>query len=44
MTEMRRDFFTEKEVSLWNSQPHMAVEAELLNNVKQIDKFPDAKD
>ena len=43
-TELRRNFFTQKVVNLWNPLPSEAVEATLLNVFKaRIDKFLNSK-
>ena len=39
-TEMRRNYFSQRGVNLWNSLPHSAVESESLNGFKkEIDIF-----
>ena len=41
---MRRNFFTQRVVNLWNSLPSEAVEATLLNVFKaKIDRFLNSK-
>ena len=43
-TELRRNFFTQRVVNLWNSLPSEAVEATSLNVFKaRIDKFLNSK-
>ena len=43
-TEMRRNFFNQRVVNLWNSLPQRAVEAKSLNIFKkERDRFLDSK-